>query len=146
MIDELVENYIKNNIDNRFELNSYNKEKNDTLDHSYYDYKLLVNDVLTDSGFTVVTDNTKKVITKIIDNRIDIKNVPSVYSSSRQNEDVAERVKEKILANDNNSIENQEVKKIYDSATGTIKWYVRTVVYEKDVASYYVDEYYENIQ
>ena len=104
MIDELVENYIKNNIDNRFELNSYNKEKNDTLDHSYYDYKLLVNDVLTDSGFTVVTDNTKKVITKIIDNRIDIKNVPSVYSSSRQNEDVAERVKEKILANDNNSI------------------------------------------
>lgn len=139
-VDTLVENYIKNNIDEQFELDNYTREISG-VDNQYYDYKLLVNGAISDSAYTVVIDNN--TITSVIDNTKEINLASaSLYGTNNiQSSNIANSIKSDLLEqNPSYEILNQEIKEVYISEDGVIRTYIFTEVYDTGANNYFVHE------
>ena len=141
-VDILVENYIKNNIDEKFELDNYTREISGA-NNQYYDYKLLVNGAISDSAYTIVIDNN--TIASIIDNTKEINSASASLhrTNSIQSSVTADSIKNDLLEkNPSYEIVKQDVKEIYLSEEGVFKTYILTEVYDTISNSYLV---YSNI-
>lgn len=142
-IKEKIDSYIKNNLDNEFDINNYQYDITGTGNKKYYDFKLLINGAISDSAYTIIVENNE--IVAIVDNTKEISNNISTYSSNNINsdeqEELANKIKNNIIEeNSNYEVISQKLKNIYISEENAYKTLILTEVHDKLTDSYFVKE------
>lgn len=147
-IVELIGTWIKENLDDKFDIANYAVEKTVQQDRTIFDLKLIINnEITTKLGYTIFVSDEK--ITNIFDNMNNkngnevsnqvnsiLKNKISIQSSRRVI-DLANR----DIDYDSFEIITQDSYKYFDDNNNKVYQVVRTELKNKNDGTFYVDEY-----
>lgn len=143
-----IETWIKENIDENFDINSYEVEKTIQESRIIYDLKLVINDnIKTKLGYTIFVSDNK--ITNIFDNMnnnddVEVKTQVNAILNNKVSIQSSESIVK--LANNNIDYDNFEVVTqdsytYFDDDNNKVYQVVRTELKNKNDGTFYVDEY-----
>lgn len=126
-----IENYIKENINNEFNLNDYTiyeKERSKTVQYKPVYFRYNLNGIETDFGYNILIENDKAVLITVAGTPIS-ENTPLTLSENNYTDEELFDIAIEELGFDN-EIKNKRASRMYLSATGEILYQVEITYYD----------------